>query len=565
MLGDRPFNHPPSTQPFDGNETKVSNELHHSISALENRLMVQFTRQEAMLLKLMHQHGMPGEQSPLRDSGKQDLGRQITQEPGDEHIKDQSELWIECGKDEQESEEAEQEEEISIEETERQYKMLANSQRPSRLHKEEIDTEIVAESPPRLMRLRLSVKQLVLRKEVEFFFLLLILSNAVLFGMEIETSNLQGLEDIPSIFEELNVVFTALFVLEMFLKLVGFGCWETFAGSDWRWNFFDMFIVLSAIVDVGVSAVQSLQNQSQSDAVDGVSMSHFRVLRILRVARVLRGMRVLRILRFISSLRALLLSILITLKSLVWTMLLILVLTFSLGSAFTSLVSEHCRSEAILRTGSRNAIPECLNPELSLFWGSLGQSMYTLFMSITGGLDWQHAAASLEAVSIVLTAGFNLYISFMFFAVLNVITGIVCQTAIESANADKDLAVLLQMQNQKRYAAMIRQIFKEIDRDGSDEITLDEFEEHLKDERLSAFFHSVDIDVSDAWTLFSLIDGDRSGCIDIEEFVAGCIQLKGPAKAVHIAKIGYEQRVLRQLIKELEHTMVSWGKGMKLT
>ena len=41
----------------------------------------------------------------------------------------------------------------------------------------------------------------------------------------------------------------------------------------------------------------------------------------------------------------------------------------------------------------------------------------------------------------------------------------------------------------------------------------------------------------DVWTLFLLIDVDASGRVDIEEFVSGCMQLRGPAQSLQVAKM----------------------------
>ena len=46
-----------------------------------------------------------------------------------------------------------------------------------------------------------------------------------------------------------NYVFTAIFVVEAALKLFAFG-WSYFGTS---WNKFDFFVVISSILDIGLS------------------------------------------------------------------------------------------------------------------------------------------------------------------------------------------------------------------------------------------------------------------------------------------------------------------------
>merc|ERR1719491_2363433 len=83
----------------------------------------------------------------------------------------------------------------------------------------------------------------------------------------------------------------------------------------------------------------------------------------------------------------------------------------------------------------------------------------------------------------------------------------------------------------------VRQLFKEIDNDDSNMITLDEFEAHWNSEECAAFFATLDIEADQAWELFRLLDRDGGGQIDVEEFVHGCLHLNGNATAMHAANL----------------------------
>eukprot|EP00933_Yihiella_yeosuensis_P055403 TRINITY_DN54161_c0_g1_i1.p1 TRINITY_DN54161_c0_g1~~TRINITY_DN54161_c0_g1_i1.p1 ORF type:complete len:235 (+),score=54.23 TRINITY_DN54161_c0_g1_i1:42-707(+) len=198
---------------------------------------------------------------------------------------------------------------------------------------------------------------------------------------------------------------------------------------------------------------------------------------------------------------------------------------------------------------------DCQSLESNRFFGSVGRSMFTLYKSVTGGLSWHDATTPLEEVSWVAVWVFVCYIGFTVLAVLNVVTGVFCHSAIEASTADKETAVLAQLTNQKHYVEAIKKVFSEIDEDQSKQITIDEFEKKLDDENMAAYFHSIDIDTQDAWALFKLIDNDGSGCIDLEEFVSGCLQLRGSAKAIHVAKMSYENKSLRQMVRALAGAM----------
>merc|ERR1712187_783563 len=162
---------------------------------------------------------------------------------------------------------------------------------------------------------------------------------------------------------------------------------------------------------------------------------------------------------------------------------------------------------------------------------------FTLFKSIMGGLSWHDCVVPLATVSHSSIVVFLLYICVSSLAVLNVITGVFCQSAIEGAEADRDLVVQKHLAQKTEYVQNLKKLFHEIDSDESNVISMEEFAAHLSDEESRAFFNSLEIDVGTAWEIFHLLDCDGGGDIDIEEFVAGCLRLRGPSRAVDVAQI----------------------------
>jgi hypothetical protein len=88
--------------------------------------------------------------------------------------------------------------------------------------------------------------------------------------------------------------------------------------------------------------------------------------------------------------------------------------------------------------------------------------------------------------------------------------------------------------------AKLEMMFANLTEDNEDWITLNAFEKHMNERRMKAYFHSLDIKVSDAWTLFKLLDQDHAHAIDLDQFVEGCLQLKGPATAINIKTLETE-------------------------
>eukprot|EP00931_Biecheleriopsis_adriatica_P078364 TRINITY_DN51822_c0_g1_i1.p1 TRINITY_DN51822_c0_g1~~TRINITY_DN51822_c0_g1_i1.p1 ORF type:complete len:594 (-),score=98.31 TRINITY_DN51822_c0_g1_i1:287-2068(-) len=384
---------------------------------------------------------------------------------------------------------------------------------------------------------------LVSRKSFEMIVMCLIFANVVVVGIEVDMAATLASDEVSPAFVTLDRTFTVIFLVELLLKIVCLGCRRFFNGPEKYWNIFDLFIVGVSVTESVFSLVTSLENL--------VSASHLRMLRIFRLARAFRSIRIIRLLRFIATLRMLMHAIINTFRSLVWTLCLLIMIFYIFGLAFTQAISDHCRLEAIETTGDVHATPRCKSDAINTQWSSLSRSMFTLLKTTTNGIDWQEVADPLFDISLVLVFVFIVYFCFMFFAVLNVVTGVCCHTAIESANSDKDIATRLQLMQRRSFVQKIKTMFQDIDVDGSNSITIAEFERTLSDEHMKAYLASIDVNAEDAWTLFSLIDKDMSGVIDLDEFVAGCLNLRGPAKAVHIAKMGYENKHMRQMVKTL--------------
>merc|ERR1719410_2431456 len=100
----------------------------------------------------------------------------------------------------------------------------------------------------------------------------------------------------------------------------------------------------------------------------------------------------------------------------------------------------------------------------------------SLFMSISGGMDWWEFGKPLMEISPFYGLFFVMYVAFMTFGVLNIITGIFCEAAAEIANSDRDLVVGAEIEKQKSYIKSLKELFCELDQDHSGQITYQEFQ-----------------------------------------------------------------------------------------
>merc|ERR1719203_2210835 len=129
----------------------------------------------------------------------------------------------------------------------------------------------------------------------------------------------------------------------------------------------------------------------------------------------------------------------------IWSVLLMLMVFYGFGIVFTEVVvqahyppdDEHGKS-------------------LKVFWGTLPRSIFTLLKAISGGVSWHEVVIPIAQISWTLVALFLCYFVFTYFVVLNVMTGVFCQSAIESASLDKELATMQLLADKQEWTMAMR-------------------------------------------------------------------------------------------------------------
>merc|ERR1712185_403318 len=105
---------------------------------------------------------------------------------------------------------------------------------------------------------------------------------------------------------------------------------------------------------------------------------------------------------------------------------------------------------------------------------------------------------------------YNAYLLFTMFAVLNVVVGVFCQSAMQTAQNDSENIIRQKLKDTAEYKLKLMKLFTEIDESGDGNISYHELEAHLDNPKVCAYFDSLGLDPSDAWDLFKLLDIDMS-------------------------------------------------------
>mmetsp|Transcript_58150 Transcript_58150/g.180120 ORF Transcript_58150/g.180120 Transcript_58150/m.180120 type:complete len:730 (-) Transcript_58150:105-2294(-) len=354
---------------------------------------------------------------------------------------------------------------------------------------------------------------------------LLIFLNACTIGVQTDIMASKRTEEVPVVFVAFDQVFLVLFSAELLLRVYVHRCsffnpWS--AGAAWNW--FDLFIVAAQIVEESIRVI-ALSNNIKDE---GSEASDFKVMRMLRILRLMRVLRVMRVLRLISELRTIVSSILGSMKSLAED------------------ASEHI---------------------LGRYFGSISRSILTLYQAVSGGIDWDSIMHPLiEELNPLNGIAFTGYVAFTLLALMNVVTGVFVQTALQSAKDEEDAFLtdtIVRLFRVNEGEMRFQTLHKE------------DIADALCNPTARKEWKAIDISPQEAHYLFTLLDIDSKGEVSFEEFLSGCLRLRGQAKSVDLLNLLQEFRrfekrtsrdmkILKAQVKSLQtNSSQASGRGMQ--
>jgi len=382
---------------------------------------------------------------------------------------------------------------------------------------------------------------------------LLIFLNAVCVGLQTEYLAVTAIDQVengvnvtvtePVYFIVFQVLFNCLFLIELGLRWVAQGFRPFFQTRDVIWNSSDVFIVGSGSVELlfGLYSWASGNNALVS--------GKFNMLRVLRVVRLIRVAKVIRTMRFFRGFRIMVMSLVGSMLSLLWVILILSVVFYIFGITFTSACLDY------VFTMEQKPSPE--NLEFVRHFGSISRSYVSLFMAMSGGNDWSlyYDAIDQSVVPMQYTVLFMLYVAFAVFAVVNIVTGVFVDNAMSSSAQDKDVQLSDALDNNREYTKALKNTFEDLDDDNTGSISRGEFESKLNDEKVTAYFKTLNLDVRCAKILFTLLDTDLSDEISIDEFIEGCLALQGSSTQLDMRVMQLEVEYMKTSIHCLRQDM----------
>jgi len=343
----------------------------------------------------------------------------------------------------------------------------------------------------------------------------ILLLNAVAMGVQVEL-DATGV-NAKTEFDIISILFSVLFTVELILRIASRGLRRFLTSSDRFWNIFDVVVVSMLLVD---------QMMTVAGSADGRE-----VVGLMNILRIGRAIRLVRVIRLVPALKQTVYLIWASMASFIWTSLLMLIMMYCFAIFFTDQGTQFRKN-----AGKSNLV----NDQVHSDWGSIGSSIQTLFMAMTGGVDWSNIITSLGEESVLNLLIFNCYITFATMVMLNLVTGVFVEGAQRIIREDKDAEVIKTAVSS----------FHEIDADITGSISIGALSANLQSPAMAAYCNALGINPGEICDLFQVMDTDNSGSLCLVEFVDACIKLRAPARALDLAQLSLRMKALSDQVED---------------
>jgi hypothetical protein len=357
--------------------------------------------------------------------------------------------------------------------------------------------------------------------------------NSLVDIIDVDFQARQSSDKFPTWYRPAQLLLCFFFVGELVRRVSLLG-WMRFFAISPRWHVFQVILVGFQVWEIVI-----MVRETWLDFPGPSTKNSNALFRFVSVIRIIRMLDIFDQLDFTTELHLLLASLHGSLCSLGWAAFFIVIPTFVFGMVLTQIVAE-------FRVNS--GLDQSKLADLIHYFGTLDRSMMSLFWCIAGGLSWSEAMIPLRDFGFFwTTVVFVAYVGCMIFAVLNVLTGVFVNSATAAAASERERTML----------ATLHKIFAEVDYDKSGNLTHTEFQALLKHKDIKVCLQSLDIRPAQANHLFSLIDSNRSGVVEIDEFLKGCDRLQGNLRAIDFATFTAEFQGLRDETAELKQYLAT--------
>eukprot|EP00931_Biecheleriopsis_adriatica_P039007 TRINITY_DN22307_c0_g1_i1.p1 TRINITY_DN22307_c0_g1~~TRINITY_DN22307_c0_g1_i1.p1 ORF type:complete len:763 (+),score=158.67 TRINITY_DN22307_c0_g1_i1:86-2374(+) len=366
----------------------------------------------------------------------------------------------------------------------------------------------------------------------DFFIGLIILMNAANIGMEQTYRGTGQYADWISTFED---IFLTVYVLELVARFTAIGRASLADG----WVRFDLFLVVLGV------ATQWIISPIFGD------LNEVGPLMVLRTARLLRLGKTVRLLIKFRELWMLVRGLLNSANTMLYTLLMLFVILYIFACLIMELLFEHPK---LMGEGRVEEFAEAVDANFS----SIPHSMLTLLQFVCfDNIVLIYKPLVMHDFGLLFY--FILVILVVGIVVMNLVTAVIVNSALEQTAQDKDLMKSIEEEKRKQVLKDLRRMFQRLDEDGSGEVSREEIQSVSDaDKEILRNLTSME----DPVEIFDALDVDGSGDIGIDEFCDGLWQVAISNAPIEIKRMEKQVEYIRAQMKEaqshrdhLQHTL----------
>eukprot|EP00445_Apocalathium_hangoei_P064393 CAMPEP_0204120472 /NCGR_PEP_ID=MMETSP0361-20130328/7675_1 /ASSEMBLY_ACC=CAM_ASM_000343 /TAXON_ID=268821 /ORGANISM="Scrippsiella Hangoei, Strain SHTV-5" /LENGTH=585 /DNA_ID=CAMNT_0051071695 /DNA_START=13 /DNA_END=1770 /DNA_ORIENTATION=+ len=331
-------------------------------------------------------------------------------------------------------------------------------------------------------------------------------------------------------------VFTAFFLAEMILRLYAYG-WRIYlpTSSEGRSNLLDALLVI--FIGVLITWIIPFIALAIGKEINRGALHNFNLLRTVRLAR---SVRVFREVPAFREAWRLIRGLADSSRTLFWTCTVIFFVTYAFAVLGIAVIVEPMKS---IRADLTNSADNQRIDETLVILDGLDKFMFTLIQVLCQ--DSFHAFLR-EIVHFLPCSWmfFYAYIAIASIVLMNLVTAIVVENAMEQSNLDHERLDAENLTREKREMKYLKKMFIALDQDGSGTLSWNEFRQSFADEHMRKRWRLLDVQPHDCKELFNLLD-DGDGEIETSEFFDGLCRMKGVAQAKDVFRL---QKTLNKFI-----------------
>jgi len=372
--------------------------------------------------------------------------------------------------------------------------------------------------------------------EFHTFMLVVISINCIYMGFQEDNPDL-------ALWVYADNLVLAIFLFELVARLQHYGC-AYFYDDDWVVNWIDVIIVVGGGLDLWLIPLYGFTcTFTGAAAPNHHDLSQ--VMKTLRLLRLIRLLRLFRLVRGIPQLYELLTGILDAMQSMGWILLLTTFAIYLVALVAMKLVG--IRGFLLPRdapTPVRETFPSILT------------TMWALFMAMNGDVGAiQPLLEEYPAPMIIVT---SLYMVFSSFAILSVLTGVVCDKMAKAADDNQEKLAQFERKEFKQHAAEVLQFLYSSVSKNRPEMTQEEFQTILDDPdmcdqfcEITGFdeeFGEADMEPAElrdrlkaVWSCYSTniasITGHKRAVITKKTFMEDFLKQKNPVTEVDMSRL----------------------------